>query len=540
MYPVERQPAPPTLPDPETPPKTEGANEKGGVVVAATAPPAHGTPRQTTFGPAYVQPPATSAARRDIPDSEPPDTEEEVARHVAGRLAECFRYDVDLGQWFGLEHGTWHRDQKSKHFEVIRLIMRDLALRLTGVNRRPPRFLASGNGISSVVRLASMAPTLRVCQSEWDADPFLAGTPEGVLDLRSGCILPRAGVELVSRRLSVSPDPGVECPVFRRFLGEVSGGREEVARYLLRWFGYALTGSTKEQAFLFIHGSGQNGKSMLLDLLRWIMGDYAEPAPMWFFTRRPFVEHGCETAVLAGARLVTASETDSDQTWDASKLKQFTGGDALSARLMRQNPFKFVPRFKLMFAGNHKPTLVESGPAMARRLHLLHFGFVPSRPDPELAEKLRREGPGILSMIIREGLGEWSRIGLAPPPVVREQAAEYLAEQDHVGMALDDRFEFSPEAGHAEDKAWFVPTFDVRMAVLAGFSANMNRGGLPDKTLADALQSKGCKRSRSPVAISGKGVKQRGWFGLRPRPDATQQPPYGPLALTSSGRGDAA
>ena len=54
-------------------------------------------------------------------------------------------------------------------------------------------------------------------------------------------------------------DPDADCPIFRKFLDDILP--KEIQAFLLRFFGYALTGTGKEQVFVVFVGSGSNGKN---------------------------------------------------------------------------------------------------------------------------------------------------------------------------------------------------------------------------------------------------------------------------------------
>jgi putative DNA primase/helicase len=114
-----------------------------------------------------------------------------------------------------------------------------------------------------------------------------------------------------------------------------------------------------------------------------------------------------------------------------------TGGDKITARLMRQDFFDFVPQFKLLIAGNHKPGLRSVNEAIRRRLHLVPFTItIPSEErDQQLTDKLKAEWPGILAWMVA-GCLEWQRDGLAPPAVVTDATKDYLEAQDAVAHAV--------------------------------------------------------------------------------------------------------
>jgi putative DNA primase/helicase len=210
-------------------------------------------------------------------------------------------------------------------------------------------------------------------------------------------------------------------------------------RYLQRIIGYALTGSTREHAMFFFHGTGANGKSVLVSTVAGLMGDYHKVAPIEAFTASNTDRHPTELAMLRGARLVTATETEEGRQWAETRIKAVTGGEKIPARFMRQDFFEYVPQFKLMIAGNHKPGLKFVDEAIRRRMNLIPFAVtIPkAERDHELTEKLKSEWPAILVQIIA-GCLAWQRNGLAPPPVVTNATTDYLESEDIFTQWLEE------------------------------------------------------------------------------------------------------
>ena len=215
----------------------------------------------------------------------------------------------------------------------------------------------------------------------------------------------------------------------------MSGGDSELQSFLQRMIGYSLTGSTREHALFFLYGTGANGKSVFLSTIAILLGDYAKTAPASSFTASSTEQHPTDLAGLRGARFVTAIETEDGARWAESKIKSLTGGDKIAARFMRCDFFEFIPEFKLIIAGNHKPGLRSVDEAMRRRLHLIPFTVTIPQDDrdPRLAEKLRAEFPGVLDWAIR-GCLEWQQHGLNPPAIVLNATADYLAGEDAIGQ----------------------------------------------------------------------------------------------------------
>jgi putative DNA primase/helicase len=171
--------------------------------------------------------------------------------------------------------------------------------------------------------------------------------------------------------------PGGDCPQWLAFLKTITNCDKERQTFLQRVAGYCLTGSTREHALFFGYGTGGNGKGVFLNTLTGLMNDYASVAGMETFTASSSDRHPTDLAMLRGARLVTAQETEEGRKWAESRIKAMTGGDPITARFMRQDFFTFLPNFKLFIAGNHKPGLRSVDEAIRRRMNL--FRENPSR-----------------------------------------------------------------------------------------------------------------------------------------------------------------
>jgi putative DNA primase/helicase len=166
--------------------------------------------------------------------------------------------------------------------------------------------------------------------------------------------------------------------------------------------------------------------------------------------------------MLQSVRLVIAQETEQGRSWATSKLKMMTGGDRITARFMRQDFFTYIPRFKIMILGNHKPILGNVDEAIRRRLHLIPFTVtIPENErDPRLAEKLKAEYPAILWWIM-QGCEQWDEKGLVPPAKVRSATASYFATEDNVANWIANRCILDPD-GYAILKDLFVMEVMVR------------------------------------------------------------------------------
>ncbi len=309
--------------------------------------------------------------------------------------------------------------------------------------------VGSGNTNKISGMLAQAEPHLACEADSLNSNQWLLNCLNGTLDLLSGDFRPHSQADLLTKLVPVEYDAGATCPIWEAFLLSIFGGSVEMVEFLRRALGYSLSGSTREQVIFILHGSGANGKSVLLDTIATLLNDYAAHCPTDTFTSN---DRGSgipnDVARLAGSRFVSIVETEHDKKLAEGLVKQATGGDRLTARFMRQEFFEFTPRFKIWLATNHKPRIRGTDNAIWRRILELPFNvtFVDKdvakegQPvkDLDLKEKLLVELPGILSWAVR-GFIAWSSVGLLPPVAVKEATKEYRDSQDIVASFIEER-----------------------------------------------------------------------------------------------------
>lgn len=367
-------------------------------------------------------------------------TEEAVVGILARTHGGRFRYCHSSGSWFVWRGSHWARDMTDQIIDECRALAQFHA---EGQDSHVRRMLGRASTIFAVERLARSDRTFAITAAAWDRDPMLLATPGGTIDLGTGELRPADPIDALTKCTAVSPSVGAACPRWTQFLKEITGGDGALIRFLQQFAGYCLTGSTKEQALLFIYGSGGNGKSVFLNVLSGILGDYAAVASMDTFTASKGDRHPTDVAMLAGARLVTASETEAGRAWAEARIKALTGGEPITARFMRQDNFTFRPTFKILIVGNHRPILNNVDDAARRRFNIVPFDKKPTRPDPNLEEALRREWPEILRWMV-EGCLDWQKNGLVRPESVTAATTEYFDVQDDFAHWLEESCEVDP------------------------------------------------------------------------------------------------
>lgn len=367
---------------------------------------------------------------------------------LASRLARLHVSDIryvagGLG-WIAWDGVKWARDTAKRNVAYAREVCSKAsneAVNSGMPNAKAERIAArcaSYPVIRNVASLAETDPVMQVSTDQLDADIYLLNCRNGIVDLRTGALLPHDRSKLCTKVTAVEVDFERSCPQWNAFLNEACNGDMELKAYLQRLAGYSATGSTKEHVLAFAHGSGGNGKGTFLGALGAILGDYSTVASADVFLASNQQRHSTELAALMGARLVHAQEIDPSRKWDEAKVKSLTGGDAISARFMRQDNFTFTPQFTLIIAGNTKPEITNVDDAMRRRMHLIPFETKPARKDMDLPDKLKEEYPAILAWVV-EGAKMWLAEGLNPPSAVLRATEDYLSGEDALGRWIEER-----------------------------------------------------------------------------------------------------
>lgn len=443
--------------------------------------------------------PLPAPAPQERPEADPTPigpalSDDAIAADFAARHGRHWKHVPAWGAWYQWCGNVWERDETGAVRELVRRVCR-LAARQAS-KPAEARHIASDKKMSAVLHVAAADPRIAVPSSRWDAHHMLLNTPSGVVDLTTGEINSHDPGLLISQMTTASP--GSDCPRWMTFLREATDGDTELQAYLARLTGYCLTGSTAEQAFAFLHGHGANGKSVFLQTLASIMGSYAATATLDTFMASRADRHLTELAGLRAARLVLVSETEAGRSWAEARIKAVTGGERLRANFMRRDHFEFTPQFKLLVAGNHRPSLTGAGEAMRRRLHLVPFTVtIPAeRRDPRLPAKLLAERDGILGWMLA-GCADWQRTGLAPPARVKAAAEDYFEAEDLIGQWIGERCVCG-----GEHKA-------LASTLFQSWKSWAEAGGFPpgsQKSLGEALRARGFK----PTTV----CRGRGWLGI--------------------------
>jgi len=380
----------------------------------------------------YAAPPK-GRARTELGNSE-----RLIARH-----GEDLRYFHGWRKWFVYDGKRWCLDDggvvKEKAKDTTRAIYEEAAAENDTSERKAladhAKRSESRQRVEAMISLAESSVPVQA--EELDANPWLLNVKNGTVDLTTGKLLEHRRENMITKLAPVEYDPAATAPTFEAFLERILPS-EALRRFVQRAVGYAAIGIVSEEILTILCGVGANGKSTLANVLMDALGDYAiQAAPELLLAKRG--AHPTELADLFGARFVASVEVDEGRRLAESLVKQLTGRDPIKARRMREDFWQFDPTHTVFLATNHRPEIRGTDHAIWRRIKLVPFEVtIPEgEQDKWLAEKLRKELPGILAWIVR-GCLEYQRDGLGEPDEVTAATEGYRADQDVLAAFINE------------------------------------------------------------------------------------------------------
>jgi putative DNA primase/helicase len=356
------------------------------------------------------------------------------------------RYCHDRKKWLRWDGNRWVIDGAGRAelaaLDVVRA-RRTAAAQIEDPDKARKAFMwalgsESEGKRSAMLNTARILPSFATRVDLYDREPLLAGVPNGVLDLEHGQHRDARREDYITAQLGASYDTGATCPRWDQFLSEIFDGDAELIAFIQRAVGYSLTGDTREHKLFLCFGHGANGKSVFLDVLSRLLGEYAANSSFDTFDAGRRNEATNDLAALKGKRLVTVIETEDDRRLAEARVKQVTGQDKVTCRFLYGEYFDYRPQFKIWMAMNHKPVISGTDNGIWRRIQLIPFtrSFL-EREDKTLGLKLHGELSGILNWAMA-GLQAWLNDGLGRATAIEAATREYRRESDLVSQWLEE------------------------------------------------------------------------------------------------------
>ena len=420
------------------------------------------------------------------------------ANRLHSLLGDDWKFVPQLSRWIHWNGQRWQEETNGSIRVAAMEAFRDLAADIRSLpschdmkEMQHRQKVADGLGrtesIGRVKGALSFLEGLALKQyGEFDTDPFLLNLQNGTLNLSTGELRPHNKKDFITKICGASYESqSVAKNYFQAekiasetvsSTGETAANEsgmnvdilfennsatslwEETVRAILpdpavrRWMqkfmGYCLTGSTEEEKFVVAYGPGGCGKGTFFETVAAAMGDYKSVVPVDILLTSNVYNGGNnptpELAKLPGKRYVLSSESNKNRRMDEAKVKLLTGGDTLTARHLHADPFEFQPSFKLVLQTNYLPSISDAmDKGIRRRLVIVPFTAKIEKRDPKLKQKLLQpENQQACLAWCVEGAKLWQQEGLEDFPTEMQKAANsFYEESDLLQQWLDERTE---------------------------------------------------------------------------------------------------
>jgi P4 family phage/plasmid primase-like protien len=347
------------------------------------------------------------------------------------------------------------------------------------------------------------AERLAVSSSVFDANGDLLNFSDGTYDLAKDVFREHRREDYNTIVLPYAFDKSATAPLWVKTIGEV-WPEQEKQQFVQRWIGYCLCRSVKEQKFVFVWGTGANGKTVVLKIFLRLLGDYAGQCPSDIFAISPNDDRARKILPLKDKRLVVTTETQGGQCLDEAMIKSIVSPDTQASRRLYAEVETWEPSAKVVIMGNHKMRTRGGDFATDRRIIFLgcEQRFEGSKCDPDLIDKLSLELPGIMNWAI-EGHRQWREHGLGTPSQVQADTRDFCEANDTLAPFFDDLCVPNVEA--------FVFRTSLYRAYAEWSRAEGNEHPLSPRSFADRVQERGFRIG--PKRSIG-STRDRTWEGL--------------------------
>jgi putative DNA primase/helicase len=376
-----------------------------------------------------------------------------IAELLVAKHKDNILFDTTRKEWKVFQNGVWHEAEDAANLVwdfYYQIILDIFHGEYPEIEAGEPTWLKSQmnqSKVNAVLKVVQIRTAKGV--KKLNANHNLIGIQDLVYDIAAGSIRPAVASDLVMKSLGTTYDHEAQCPQWESFLDTSMQGDQDMIKYLQRLVGYFLTASTKEQEIYYFYGTGANGKSTYIDLVKCLLGTYGVKVSSDSFMQKkssaPNLGAHASLAMLAGARLAITDETNDNETFNAQTLKSISGDEEITGRFLRGNPITFKSTAKIVMYGNDKPYGNINDEGFWRRFRFIEFGHVipDSQKDKNLLNKLKGELPGILNWALA-GLADWNEKGIQTPKKVLDERDSYRRDLDSVSEFLQENIKVIP------------------------------------------------------------------------------------------------
>lgn len=330
----------------------------------------------------------------------------------------------------------------------------------------------------------------------------------GVLDVRTGSFVPHSQEFGFRSVLACDYAKDAQAPRFTRFIDEVTLGRHELGMILQEFMGYVFANEDcRYQKAIMLVGDGENGKSVLVDVIRKIAGkEGASNIPVTDFNDPQAVK------LLEGKMVNLAEENSMDAFRHSGVVKNMIRGGEMRVKVPYEQTYEIQNNTKLIMLVNRMPRLDDHSHGFFRSFIFIPFdamfSFEAGNRDVNLTKTLEKEQAGIINWAM-EGYKRLTENGsFSSSKVATALLEDYKKEANPFELFFEEMCEITQEEGEflvPSQELW--QTFD-EWAKISGFKMYTNRSHLT-KFLTKKIEKSIHKRLEEKRVFDDKGSRVR-------------------------------
>lgn len=314
--------------------------------------------------------------------------------------------------------------------------------------------LQNNNGTMGVVRQARGEGAFMISLKQMESGNAILNFENGTYDLDKDEFRGHRPEDYCFYSCNTNYVVGQEAPLWNRVVGEIFAGNSDLAEYVRRIFGYAISGSVSDPIFSIFYGSGANGKSTIVQTISSLLGDYSTNLPSELFSKKDKL-HPTYMASLHNARLAVVAELEADVTLAEATVKKVTSTDKIEARRMREDPWEFTPTHTSILCSNHLPLVKGNDLGIWRRIKTVPFNVnLSERKDVTIPKRLEAEFAGIACWLIQGYRDYKAQGGVGTCEAVEKATKEYRESEDWFRQGAEDLFVAKEGAAVSQSQAY--------------------------------------------------------------------------------------
>jgi putative DNA primase/helicase len=302
---------------------------------------------------------------------------------------------------------------------------------------------------------------LAISVNDFVSDPECLPCLNGVVDLRTGELMPPGTGGLHRHHSPVNYETGYTDPVLEQFLEDATKGVPGMAEALQIRAGYYATGYTREEGLDFFVGPGGGGKSTLSEAIRAALGGFGVAMDAESFMKQDLSSkgHTDDLMQMEGRRFAVVQEPDQRRQMRIGLLKKLSGSDMMSGRRIYQGEREFRNTAKLVFVFNKSPELPVDDSGMQRRLWVWPFnnGRDGDERDHSIKTHLVDSEEGRMAILawIVEGARKYLALHQYPVPgFVQSKTKELWEANDVIATFIEEQCITEPGASTQYTPLW--------------------------------------------------------------------------------------